>query len=180
MNTQQILQHCLLAASLAGAAVCLAAVLAYHFRNQLRKLHERWLGLGPLGRFATLGLATVFVVYGSTKAPEGARGEPQTFPQPSAVSLRSSVRLAASPNATNQLTTDNQQPTTLPAWHKRGAYSDWHYINFPPSFSFPHGTNLLTSITLFAYGEIRESLHQLTTNNQQLTTLRANPRSPTA
>ena len=77
-------------------------------------------------------------------------------------------QMAMSPQ---QLTTDNQQLTTLPAWHKRGAYSDWQRIDFPDGFAFPHGTNLLTSITLFAYGEIRESLHQLTTNNQQLTTL---------
>ena len=64
-----------------------------------------------------------------------------------------------------------QQLTTLPAWHKRGAYSDWQRIDFPDDFAFPHGTNLLTSVTLFAWGEIRESLHQPTTINQQLTTL---------
>ena len=48
--------------------------------------------------------------------------------------------------------------TSLPAWNKRGAFSDWQRIDFPSSFAFPHGTNLLTSITLFAWGEIRESL----------------------
>ena len=171
MNTQQLLQHCLLAASLAGAAVCLAAVLAYHFRNQLRKLHERWLGLGPLGRFATLGLATVFVVYGSTKSPTNdppdTVGGDTTNPPPMMCSSPR-PRLSAPPE---QPTTDNQQRTTLTAWHKRGAFSDWQRIDFPDGFAFPHGTNLLASITLFAWGEIRESLHQLTTNNQQLTTL---------
>ena len=171
MNTQQLLQHCLLAASLAGAAVCLAAVLAHHFRNQLRTLHERWLGLGPLGRVATLGLATVFVVYGSTKSPTNdppdTVGGDTTNPPPMMCSSPR-PRLSAPPQ---QPTTDNQQLTTLTAWHKRGAFSDWHRIDFPSSFSFPYGTNLLTSITLFAYGEIRESLRQPTTIDQQLTTL---------
>ena len=159
MNTQQLLQHCLLAASLVGATVCLAAVLAHHFRNQLRKLHERWLGLGPLGRVATLGLATVFVVYGSTKSPtndppDTTGGDAPTSPPPMMCSsLR--PRLSAPPQ---QPTTDNQQLTTLPAWHRRGAYSDWQRIDFPSSFAFPLGTNLLTSTTLFAWGELRESL----------------------
>ena len=107
MNTQQLLQHCLLAASLVGAAVCLAAVLAHHFRNQLRTLHERWLGLGPLGRVATLGLATVFVVYGSTKSPTNdppdTVGGGSTNPPPMiCCSLR--PRLSAPPQ---ELTTDD-------------------------------------------------------------------------
>ena len=68
MNTYQLLQHCFLAASLAGAAVCLAAVLAYYFRNQIRELHERWLGLGPLGRVVSILAVTVAVLYGGTKS----------------------------------------------------------------------------------------------------------------
>ena len=164
-----------------GAAVCLAAVLAHHFRNQLRTLHERWLALGPFGRFATLGLATVFVVYGSTKSPTNDLAGTMGFPgemstggtgvspvqtgNPGTILERTRCPFSQTVQSHLQLTTDNQQLTTLPAWHRRGAYSDWQRIDFPSSFSFPYGTNLLTSITLFAYGEIRESLRQPTTNN---------------
>ena len=73
--------------------------------------------------------------------------------------------------ATPELTTNNQQLTTNMPWHVRGAYCDWVHITFPSSFAFPSGTNLLTGVTVMAYGEIRASLHQPTTNNQQLTTL---------
>ena len=61
--------------------------------------------------------------------------------------------------------------TSLTAWNKRGAFCDWLRVDFPSSFAFPSGTNLLTGVTVMAYGELRESLHQLTTNNQQLITL---------
>ena len=61
--------------------------------------------------------------------------------------------------------------TSITAWNKRGAFCDWLRVDFPSSFAFPSGTNLLTGVTVMAYGELRESLHQLTTNNQQLITL---------
>ena len=51
-----------------------------------------------------------------------------------------------------------QQLTTLTSWTARGAYSDWQRIDFPDGFAFPLGTNLLTSVTLFAWGEIREEV----------------------
>ena len=195
MNVIDVFQKCLVYACLAGAAVCFLAVLAYHFRDQLRELHERWLGLGPYGRVVSILAVTLAVLYGGTKSPTnevtgtGATGTGATGVSPVAgwgpngqdarwpsVSDGQDVRwpsalrpmagqMAMSPQLTNQPT--NQ----LTTWTARGAYSDWQRIDFPESFAFPHGTNLLTSITLFAYGEIRESLHQLTTNNQQLTTL---------
>ena len=171
MNVINVFQKCLVYACLAGAAVCFFAVLAYHFRHQLRALHERWLGLGPLGRVVSILAVTLAVLYGGTKSPTNdppnTVGGDSTNPPPM-MCCSPRPRLSAPPQ---ELTTDNQQLTTLPAWHKRGAYSDWQRIDFPDGFAFPHGTNLLTSITLFAYGEIRESLHQLTTNNQQLITL---------
>ena len=67
MNNHFI-QPVLLCLCLAGAAVCLAAVLAYYFRNQIRELHERWLGLGPLGRVVSILAVTVAVIYGGTKS----------------------------------------------------------------------------------------------------------------
>ena len=45
--------------------------------------------------------------------------------------------------------------TLLTLWNKRGAYSDWQRIDFPDGFAFPCGTNLLTSVTLMAWGELR-------------------------
>ena len=49
--------------------------------------------------------------------------------------------------------------TSITAWNKRGAYCDWVHITFPDDFAFPAGTNLLTGVTVMAYGEIRETLH---------------------
>ena len=235
MNVIDVFQKCLVYACLAGAAVCFFAVLAYHFRDQLRELHERWLGLGPLGRVVSILAVTLAVLYGGTKSPTnevtggGATGTGTTGVSPVAgcAVARSTGATGVSPvagwgpngqdarwpsvsngqdarwpsasadgqDARWPSVSDGQdahrpsalrpmagqmamspQPTNQPPnpqtnWALRGAFSDWQRIDFPESFAFPHGTNLLTSITLFAYGEIRESLHQLTTNNQQLTTL---------
>ena len=44
------------------------------------------------------------------------------------------------------------------SWYTRGAFCDWTRVDFPSSFAFPCGTNLITSVTLMSYGEIRENL----------------------
>ena len=49
--------------------------------------------------------------------------------------------------------------TSITAWSTRGAYCDWVHVTFPDGFAFPAGTNLLTGITVMAYGELRENLH---------------------
>ena len=56
--------------------------------------------------------------------------------------------------ATPGLTANNQQLTTHVPWHVRGAYCDWIRITFPDGFAFPHGTNLLTEVTLMSWGEV--------------------------
>ena len=56
--------------------------------------------------------------------------------------------------ATPELTANNQQLTTNVPWHVRGAFCDWVHITFPDGFAFPHGTNLLTGVTLMAYGSL--------------------------
>ena len=61
--------------------------------------------------------------------------------------------------ATPELTANNQQLTTNVLWHVRGAYCDWLRVDFPDSFEFPYGTNMLNGLTLMAYGELRENLH---------------------
>ena len=164
MNSFNVFQKCLVYACLAGAAVCLAVVLAYRFRNQLRELHERWLGLGPLGRVVSILAVTVAVLYGGTKSttndPPDTVGGGSTNPPPMMCSSPR-PRLSAPPQQTEPDVLSTATPTnytSLLAWHKRGAYSDWQRIDFPDGFAFPHGTNLLTSVTLFAWGEIRESL----------------------
>ena len=53
-----------------------------------------------------------------------------------------------------ELTTNNQQLTANVPWHVRGAFIDWQRINFPDGFTFPSGTNLLTGVTLMAYGRL--------------------------
>ena len=58
-----------------------------------------------------------------------------------------------------ELTANNQQLTTNVPWHVRGAYCDWVHITFPSGFTFPSGTNLLTGVTVFAFGELRGNLH---------------------
>ena len=173
MNTHQLLQYCLLAVSLVGAAVCLATVLAYHFRNQLRELHERWLGLGPLGRVVSILAVTIAVLYGGTKSPtndppidiEGDESAPTNSPpeivegDPAPTNAPPPLLLSACcPPTSSSLISDNQQLTTLPAWHRRGAYSDWQRIDFPDGFAFPYGTNMLTGVTLMAYGTLRQTL----------------------
>ena len=188
MNTPILIQKLLMAFCLLGTATLFALLLAYCFRHHLRRLNERWRALNPATRCLLILFVTAFVLYGGTKsptndppidiegdvsAPTNAPPEivdnapaPTNAPPPLLLSACcSTLVMSAPPQLTNQPT--NQ----LTNWSLRGAYSDWHHIDFPSSFAFPHGTNLLTSITLFAYGEIRESLHQLTTNNQQLTTL---------
>ena len=60
--------------------------------------------------------------------------------------------------ATPELTTNNQQLTTNMPWHVRGAYCDWVHITFPSSFAFPSGTNLMTGVTVMAYGTLRQTL----------------------
>ena len=84
------------------------------------------------------------------------------------------LRTVATPQQTEPSILCSPSPSTytsLTAWNKRGAFCDWLRVDFPSSFAFPSGTNLLTGVTVMAYGELRESLHQLTTNNQQLITL---------
>ena len=53
---------------------------------------------------------------------------------------------------------DGQLATNVP-WHVRGAYCDWIHVDFPDGFVFPTGTNLLTGVTVMAYGEIKENIH---------------------
>ena len=48
--------------------------------------------------------------------------------------------------------------TSITAWNKRGAYCDWVRVEFQDGFEFPHGTNLLSGVTVMAYGELRSQV----------------------
>lgn len=166
MNIQQLFQQCLLVSSLAGASACFLALLAYHFRNRLRVLHERWLGLGPLGRVVSILSLTVAVLYGGSKPPSSTNEPPNDATSPT-----NAPAMCAAPRGRGPSAIHNSSFHIQRSWSARGAYCDWIHVTFPDDFAFPRGTNLLTSITLFAWGEIREPLRQPTTDGQQIAAL---------
>ena len=51
----------------------------------------------------------------------------------------------------------NQLINHVTNWTARGAYCDWVRVTFPDDFAFPHGTNLLTGVTVMVWGEIRSA-----------------------
>ena len=82
---------------------------------------------------------------------------PTNQPPPVLMASRPRLTMSAPPpfyasqsSYTSQLVTN---------WTTRGAFCDWLRVDFPSSFAFPSGTNLLTGVTLMAYGELRENLH---------------------
>ena len=74
--------------------------------------------------------------------------------------------LTAAPRMTSPQLQTETEPSALHdssfqvqnSWTARGAYCEWTRVDFPDGFAFPHGTNLVASVTLMAYGEIRENL----------------------
>ena len=57
----------LMIGSMVGGVACMAAILAYSFRGVLRRLLEKWLKLGPVGRMLSLLFFTVGVLFGGSK-----------------------------------------------------------------------------------------------------------------
>ena len=105
-------------------------------------------------------LFAVAVLYGGSKPPSTTNSVPDDASsptnQPPPVLMANRPRLVLS--APPQPTTNNQQLTTNVPWHVRGAYCDWVHIPFPDGFAFPSGTNLLTGVTVMAYGTLRQTL----------------------
>ena len=111
-------------------------------------------------------LFVVAVLYGGSKPPSSTNepptdieGDPAPTNQPPPVLMASRPRLvlSAPPQQTEPSFLCSPSPSTftsLTAWNKRGAYCDWLHITFPDGFAFPSGTNLLTGVTLMAYGEV--------------------------
>ena len=104
-------------------------------------------------------LFVVAVLYGGSKPPASTNtpstdieGDPApTNTPPPMMMWRSRPMMSPQP----ELTANNQQLTTNVPWHVRGAYCDWVRVDFPSSFAFPSGTNLLTGVTVMAWGELR-------------------------
>ena len=105
-------------------------------------------------------LFVVAVLYGGSKPPSTTNEPPDDISSPT--NAPTMLGLGLRPRSTmegNILCTPTPSTyTSLTAWNKRGAFCDWLRVDFPSSFAFPSGTNLLTGVTLMAYGEIRESV----------------------
>ena len=112
-------------------------------------------------------LFVVAVLYGGSKPPmptntpmmmvvgRGLRSAPEMESTNSTPAVRGLTALPVlSSLPPPELTTNNQQLTTLQSWTARGAYCDWARIAFPDGFAFPAGTNLIDGVTLFAWGEV--------------------------
>ena len=113
-------------------------------------------------------LFIVAVLYGGSKPPSTTNSvpddasSPTNQPPPVLMASRPRLVLSAPPQQTEPGILCSPSPSTftsITAWNKRGAYCDWLHITFPDGFAFPSGTNLLTGVTLMAYGELRENLH---------------------
>ena len=100
----------------------------------------------------------VVVIEGDT-ANGGDASTPTNNPPPLLMMGRPHPMMSVPP----QPTTDNPQLTTNVPWHVRGAYCDWIHVDFPDGFVFPTGTNLLTRVTVLAWGEIRANLQSTPT-----------------
>ena len=98
----------------------------------------------------------------STNSVPDDASSPTNQPPPVLMASRPRLVMSAPPQQTEPGILCSPSPSTftsITAWNKRGAYCDWVHITFPDDFAFPAGTNLLTGVTVMAYGELRENLH---------------------
>ena len=101
------------------------------------------------------------VLYGGSKPPSSTNEPPDDASSPTNAPMVLGLGLRSRPTMEDNIlcTPTPSTYTSLTAWNKRGAFCDWLRVDFPSSFAFPHGTNLLTGVTLMAYGELGENLH---------------------
>ncbi len=161
MNTHQIFSQYLTYFALIGGISCVAFIVGWSLRNQLRIVLDRWFALGPLGRCVTAVFATVFIIYGSTKSPESTNEPPDllsggSFPTNSPqLQMLGNPRLVLNPPRLLSPLAPGLAMTTNSQWLARGAWNDWTRIEFPDDFAFPLGTNLLSGVTLMSQGALR-------------------------
>ena len=185
MNSPTLCNQALTIFGLIGASTCSAALLLIFLRGPLLTALERLRAAKRLTQLVVLLAFAFATLFGGAKhgsptndPPADIEGAASTNAAPPVLTAsRPRLALSASPVLTASrprlaLSAPPQQPesdllcspspstfTSLAAWNTRGAYSDWQRIDFPPSFAFPHGTNLLSGVTVLAYGELRENLH---------------------
>jgi len=179
----------------AGGLVCIAALVLYSARHVLREL------LDQLHAASRLTKLVVFLAFAGATLFGGAKhGSPTNTPPACGRDVLvasggdEDSLIDATGTSRPQLTmlppqTGNEPPPSTSTsdlnlatnWTRRGAYCDWKRIDFPDTFSFPSGTNLMTGVTLMSYGELRSSLrgpvvanvfaasNQLPTTNQPTT-----------
>ena len=101
------------------------------------------------------------VLYGGSKPPSSTNEPPDDASSPTNAPMVLGLGLRSRPTMEDNIlcTPTPSTYTSLTAWNKRGAFCDWLRVDFPSSFAFPCGTNLLTGVTLMAYGELRENFH---------------------
>ena len=102
-------------------------------------------------------LFIVAVLYGGSKPPSSTNEPPDDISSPT--NAPTMLGLGLRPRSTMECsnlhcTTTTSDYTSISNWTARGAYCDWLRVDFPPSFAFPSGTNLLTGVTLMAYGRL--------------------------
>ena len=95
-----------------------------------------------------------FIVGDSTNGVSDDVSSPTNNPSPLLMTGRPRPLMSPPP----RLTANGGLLTTNVPWHVRGAYCDWIHVDFPDGFVFPAGTNLLTKVSVLAYGELRENL----------------------
>ena len=94
----------------------------------------------------------------STNSVPDDASSPTNQPPPVLMASRPRLTMSAPPPSYASQSSYTSQLVTN--WTTRGAFCDWTRVDFPDGFAFPHGTNLVTSVTLMAYGEIRENLRR--------------------
>ena len=105
------------------------------------------------------------VLYGGSKPPATTNLPPDDVSSPTNGPAICAAPRGRGPSRISQAETE---PSAIPhssfniqhSWTARGAYCDWTRVDFPDGFAFPHGTNLVASVTLMAYGEIRKNLRR--------------------
>ena len=116
-------------------------------------------------------LFVVAVLYGGSKPPSTTNeppsdisGDAPTNPPPM-MCMSPRPMMSPPPEQTENEPSATYHSSLIPqtSWNTRGAFSDWLRVDFPSSFAFPHGTNLLSGVTVLACGEIRVTLHSTPT-----------------
>ena len=93
----------------------------------------------------------------TNEPPTDIEGDPAPTNTPPPMMMgRSRPMMSPPPQQTENEPSATYHSSLIPqtSWTKRGAFCDWLRVDFPSSFAFPRGTNLLTGVTLMAWGEV--------------------------